>query len=165
MPKMKYLQGLADIETHYINILHNYNNLTFGRDVLSSWGIEEEDIEAIKEEKEVLRYLIGCQLGVVEDTSVSKPSMELAHRCFNRHLYFLDLVRKCNQSTVNKHSSKLVIRMYKTCLEYRFKFTQNGWLKTLPEEVLTFEQLYPDFDEPMEIPTVSRNATTKEEGL
>lgn len=144
MPQMKYFQGIADIERHYADILRNYRNEKFGKSLLESWDIEWNEEEAIKEEKEVLRYLIGCQLGIVHEANAVKPSVELVNRCFNRHLSFLANVFSCDQTNVNKFDSKLIIREYKTCAHYLFKFSCAGWVAKLPEEILTFENKYKD---------------------
>lgn len=141
MPHMKYFQGIADIEDHYDRILNEFDNKKWGPTILSTWGIawSEEEKTRILEEKEVLRYLIGCQLGLVHDNNVKKPTLEVVNRCFNRQLKFLETVHKINQWNVNKHPNKITKRKYKTCRHYLFKFSLQGWVDRLPEEILTYE--------------------------
>lgn len=144
MPHMKYYQGLGDIYNHYEDIFSHLEK-TWGKDLVETWGIDpdnEEELKLIKEEKEVVRYLIGCQTSIVHDEDALKPTVEAAKRCFNRHLHFLNLVRKCNEDTV-KNISTFARREYNTCQYYLSKFKDDKWLEKLPDRILTLENKYP----------------------
>lgn len=153
MPHMKYFQGIADIKNHYEDIIRNFESISelevenYASRLLDSWGINLDEKELILEEIEVLSYLLACQLNIATKINAVKPSIELVNRCFKRHLKFLEEIHNCHQWNVNKHRSKLIIREYNTCTHYLFKFTQKGWVDKLPNEILTFENKYPDFDE------------------
>lgn len=136
---MKYFQSIADIEKHYKDMIREFGNEKYGRLTLETWGVSWEEKDAILEELEVLRYLIACQHGVTRLKDVEKPSIEIVNRCFNRHLGFLELIDDCNQWNVNKHSSKLVRNEYKACRHYLFKFSCPGWVKYLPDKILSLE--------------------------
>lgn len=142
MPHMKYFQGVADIESHYANIVENYKSGHWGRSLLDTWDIKEKDKADILEEKDVLRYLIGCQLSLVRDSNVKKPTIEAVNRCFNRHLKFLEDVHNCHQWNVNKYPSLHIRKQYKACRHYLFKFSLRAWVDKLPDEILTYENKY-----------------------
>lgn len=139
---MKYFQTIADIEKHYTEIKRNFNNNKYSIGLLESWSIYPKDKPYIEEEAEVLRYLVGCQLGFVRDTKVKKPTLAVVQRLFNRHLAFLKEVHGCHEGNVNKHPSILSRKEYKACKHYLFKFSLPGWVKKLPKELLTVEEKY-----------------------
>jgi hypothetical protein len=143
---MKYFQAIADIRNHYDDILPKFKNQKYGHVFLESWGIKPTEEDLIIEEREVLRYLIGCQLSIVSETNSKKPSIEAVQRCFNRQLLYLEKVHKCHTYNVNKHPSKLIQKQYKACRHYLFKFSLPAWYDKLPDEILTFENKYPDFN-------------------
>lgn len=149
---MKYLQGITDIESHYDDILYNIDNPSpiSGYLLLETWDIDYKDKELFIEEREVLRYLIGCQLGIVHDNNALKPSHEVVHRCFERQLAYLEKIHKIHAYNVNKHKNKIARRKYKACRHYLFKFSLQAWYEKLPNEILTFENKYPDFYENLE---------------
>lgn len=139
---MKYFQGLADIESHYDDILYNLiEQPPHGVRLLETWGINSEDKNDIIEEKDVLRYLIGCRFGwlysdELGDSGVlDKPTLEVVNRCFNRQLGFLERIHKCHAYNVNKYSCKITKRKYKTCRHYLFKFSCPGWVDKLPDRI------------------------------
>lgn len=144
---MKYFQAIGRIIDHYDDILREWDRSKYGHLLLETWGIEitSKEKELIIEEREVLRYLMGCQLSLVRDTNSKKPKLEIAKRCFNRHLTFLEKIHSCHAYNVNKYKSKLVQKEYKACKHYLFKFSLPAWYEKLPEEILTFENQYPDF--------------------
>jgi len=144
--KMKYFQAIADIRNHYDDILWHFENPKFGHMLLDTWGINLKEIEEIKEEREALRYLLDCQLMMAKKENSKKPSVEIANRCFNRHLAFLEKIHGCHAYNVNQHRSTLVQKQYKGCRHYLFKFSLPAWYAKLPEEILTFEKKYPDFE-------------------
>lgn len=143
---MKYFQAIADIRNHYDDILPKFKNQNYGHVFLESWGIEPSEEDLIIEEREVLRYLIGCQLSLVHETNSKKPSINTVQRCFNRQLNYLEKVHKCHAYNVNEHPSKLIQKQYKACRHYLFKFSLPAWYENLPDEILTFENKYPDFN-------------------
>lgn len=147
MPHMKYFQGLADIRNHYDEILKHYDNPKWGTDMLVSWGINVSEKELIKEEREVLRYLIGCQRNLVFGENSKKPRLDVVQRCFNRHLDFLDKIHGCRADNANKHRNELVRKQYKTCRHYLFQFSLPAWYEKLPIEILTFENKYSSIEE------------------
>lgn len=145
MPHMKYYQGLGDIYNHYENIFSHLEK-TWGHELVETWGIDpsnEEELKLIQEEKDVVRYLIGCQTSVVHDENALKPTVEAAQRCFNRHLHFLNLVHECNENTV-KNASTFKQREYHACRYYLSKFRDGAWLEKLPNRILTLENKYPE---------------------
>lgn len=143
--KMKYFQPLADIRNHYDDIVHHFNDSKYGLSLLETWGIELKDKEDILEEREVLRYLVGCQIMLVHDYNAKKPSIALVERTLNRQLSFLEDIHNCNAYNVNKHRSKLIQKRYKACRHYLFKFSLPAWYEKLPNEILTFENKYPKY--------------------
>lgn len=145
MPKMKYFQSLASIRDHYDDILRNFQSETYGKRLLETWNISWEERESIQEEKEVLSYLIGCQLSIVHNQNVKKPTIEIAKRCFNRHLDFLEQIHGCHQTNVNRQGNPSIVKQYKACRHYLFQFSLPAWLEKLPDEILTFENKYPSF--------------------
>ncbi|PLS19478.1 hypothetical protein CVD28_03415 [Bacillus sp. M6-12] len=155
MPHMKYFQAIADIERHYEDILYNIDNPSpiSGHLLLETWDIDPKDKELLTEEKEVLRYLIGCQLSIVRDTNAKKPSLDVVKRCFERQLHFLEKIHKCHAYNVNKLSyahAKLIQKQYKACRHYLFKFSLPAWYEKMPNEILTFENKHPDFYKKMQ---------------
>lgn len=143
---MKYFQALADIQRHCDDILMHYENTRFGHRLLETWGVKLEDIEEIKEEREALRFLLDCQLMVARKVNSQKPSIDVVNRCFNRHLAFLEKIHHCHAYNVNQHRNPLVKKQYKACRHYLFKFSLPAWYAKLPEEILSFENKYPDFE-------------------
>lgn len=140
--KMKYFQAIADIENHYQDILRYMDNEGHGHMLLETWGIGVSEKEQIIEEKEMLRYLIGCQLDLVRESNAKKPSIDVVNRCLKRQLAFLESVHNCHAYNVNKHRLPTVRKKYKACRHYLFKFTQKAWVEKLPNEILTFENKY-----------------------
>jgi len=140
---VKYFQIIAHIESHYEEILRNFNkDLKYGMMLLETWDIREEDKEEIMEEKEVLRYLVACQIGLSRKENVKKPSIEIVNRCFNRHLTFLEKIHKCHAYNVNKYENPLVRKEYKACRHYLFQFSLPAWYEKMPEEIISFENKY-----------------------
>jgi hypothetical protein len=142
---MKYFQAIAEIKYHYDDILSNMDRPEWGHRLLKTWDIEPDDKEAIMEEQEVLRYLLGCQLDMVRETNVQKPSIEAVNRCFQRQISFLEKIFRVNDYNINKHSSPSVRKQFKACRHYMFKFSLPAWYEKLPQEILTFDNKYPDF--------------------
>ncbi|PGP14587.1 hypothetical protein COA01_29985 [Bacillus cereus] len=142
---LKYFQAIADIQNRYDEILNHFDNEKWGHDLLLTWGIELSEKENIIEEREVLRYLIGCRHMFVHKTNVTKPSLHVVQRCFHRYLSFLEKVHRCHAYNVNHHSSIIVRKKYKACRYYLFKFSLPAWYEKLPNEILTFENKYPMF--------------------
>lgn len=142
---MKYFQALGRIEDHYTDILERgMNEPEYGHLLLKTWNIHPSEKPEIIEEREALRYLIACQLMMAFDENVKKPRTAVVNRCFERHLEFLENVHGIHAYNVNKHRLKLVRKQYKACRHYLFKFTLPAWVRNLPEEILTFENKYPD---------------------
>ncbi|WCK57176.1 hypothetical protein PP175_28730 (plasmid) [Aneurinibacillus sp. Ricciae_BoGa-3] len=137
---MKYFQALADIRNHYDDILRYFDSTKFGHQLLETLGIKHTEEDFILEEREVLRYLIGCQHMFVHDANATKPSLDVVERCFNRHLWFLENIHQCNAYNVNKHPSKLIQNQYKACRHYLFQFSLPAWYKKLPNEILTIDK-------------------------
>jgi len=147
MPHMKYFQSIATIQAHYKDILRAYDDETYGKVLLETWGISWNEKEAIKEELDVLEYLISCQHGLAlwrSEDSI-KPTVELVNRCFNRHLDFLERIHGCHQTNVNRQGNPSIVKQYKACRHYLFQFSLPAWLEKLPDEILTFENKYPSF--------------------
>lgn len=146
--KMKYFQAIAQIRDHYNHIMRYMDCEVFGQSLLETWGIKLSDRPQIEEEREALRYLIGCQMMITHDDNnhnAQKPSAEVVTRCLERHLTFLETVHHCHAHNVNKHSSKFIQKQYKACRYYIFKFSYPLWVGRLPDEILTFENKYPNF--------------------
>lgn len=143
---MKYLQGLADMRHHYECIMQNMSNTNHGHLLLETWNINPCDKDELEEEQEALRYLIGCQTGLVHDTNAIKPSVQTINRCFERHLDFLHTIHDCHTFNHNKHRSKIIQEEYNACRHYIFKFSLPAWVEKIPDEILTFENKYPDFN-------------------
>lgn len=141
---MKYFQALADIQRHFDDILENFEK-PYGNILLETWGIDPSEKEQLIEEREALRYLVACQLMMAHDENAKKPEIPVVNRCLERHLRFLETVHKCHAYNVNKHRLKTIRKQYKACRHYLFKFSLPAWVKNLPDEVLTFENKYPDF--------------------
>ena len=127
---------------HYEDILMHASNEKYGHSLLETWDIYLEDINQIREEYDFLRYLIGVQLGLVRETGVDKPSIEVVNRCLTRHLNFLDKIHKCNAKTYKEHRSPFMQREFKVCKHYLFQFSLNGWYKRLPDRIVAFEEKY-----------------------
>lgn len=142
---VKYFQPLAHILSHYNMIMTNMEDTTYGHMFLKTWGISVEDREDILEEREVLRYLVDCKTEIADETNVKKPSLEAVRRCFNRHLAFIEKHKGCHKYNVNKHKSVLVRKEYKACRHYLFQFSLPAWYAKLPDEIVTFDNTYPDF--------------------
>lgn len=144
---IKYFQPLADIERHYDDILFNFDEKNeFRRGLNETWGILPEDEADIIEEREVLRYLLGCRFGWVRNQNVKKPSLHVVERCFNRHITFLGRIYKLDDFNVNKCTHPTVKKEFKACRHYLFQFSLPAWYDKLPDEILTFENKYPDFE-------------------
>lgn len=142
---MKYLQPLANIHSHYDMIVTSMDDTNYGHMLLETWDIAIEDKEDILEEREALRYLISCKGMIAHETNVSKPTLEVVERCFKRQLDFIEKHKGCHCYNVNKHKSALVRKEYKACRHYLFQFSLPAWYAKLPDEVLTFDNTYPDF--------------------
>lgn len=143
--KMKYFQAIADIRNHYDDMCHYFDNEQWGYQLLETWEVSPTEKDAIMEEREVLRYLIGCQHMLVSDENAKKPTLDMVQRCFYRHLSFLEKIHHCHAYNVNKHSSKFIQKEYKACRHYLFQFSLPAWYEKLPDEILTFENKHPDF--------------------
>lgn len=142
---MKYFQALADIRNHYDDVLKHMDEPKFGHFFLESWEIDAKEKEKIIEEKEALRYLTSCHLMLAGDENAKKPTVEVVNRCLNRHMKYLEKIHKCDQKTVKTHPSKFIQKEYKACKHYLFQFSLPAWYEKMPNEVLTFENKYPDF--------------------
>ena len=143
MPHMKFFKEIGDISRHYEDMLRAFENERYGKGLLETWGVSWEERELVFEELKVLEYLICCQRGVSFNRDVHKPSIELVNRCFQRHLRFLETVHDCHQWNVNKHPFKDIVREYKACRHYSFKFSCPGWVKFLPDTILAFKSKFP----------------------
>lgn len=140
---VKYFQPLADIERHYETILmHMDRGSGLGKKILETWGIDISEQELIKEEIGVLRYLIACQSMLSYHEDAIKPTIEVANRCFNRHIKFIENITGCNQYTASKIKSKLIRKEYKACRHYIFKFSLKAWYDNLPDAVQTYSNKY-----------------------
>ena len=143
---MKYFQGVADILNHYDNILENFReDRKYGLSLLETWDVYPKDKEDIIEEREVLRYLLGCQLGLVREENAKKPTLEVVERCFNRQIAFMNKNHRIDDFNVNKYPNPIVKKEFKACRHYLFKFSLPAWYEKLPAEILTFDNKYPDF--------------------
>lgn len=140
--KIKYFQGVAEIMRHYEDILFHFSNEKYGHLLLETWDVYPEDINEIREEYDFLRYLLGVQLGLVRETGVEKPSVEVVNRCLNRHLAFIKKIHKCDERTYKEHRSPFIKNEYKACKHYLFQFSLNGWYKRLPDKIISFEEKY-----------------------
>ncbi|WPS85642.1 hypothetical protein SMD22_00860 (plasmid) [Brevibacillus halotolerans] len=145
--KMKYFQSIAEILNHYDEILQRFDKIPWGHMLLDTWGIKvtEKEREKLIEEREVLRYLIGCELMLVNDENgenAKKPSLHVVQRCFQRHLDFLEKIHRCHAYNVNKHPNVKTRKEYKACRYYLFKFSLSAWYEKLPNEILTFQNKY-----------------------
>lgn len=148
---MKYFQPIADIKRHFDDVLYNIKRFEeepegFGKHILESWGVNPDDKADIQEEREALRYLLDCRLGVARDKNSNKPSIDIMNRCLNRHLDFLERVPRIHAYNVNKHQSVLGRKEYKACRHYLFKFSLPAWYEKMPDVILSFENKYPDFN-------------------
>jgi hypothetical protein len=138
---MKYFQGIADIGNHYEDILRQLKNKGYGHLLLRTWDIDPLTEEAnLKEENDVIQYLLDCQLGFAHDETSHKPTLEAVNRTFTRQLHHLEKIQRCHAYNVNKHPSKLTRREYKACRHYLFKFSLPAWYDKLPEKILTLEE-------------------------
>ncbi|ADO59697.1 hypothetical protein [Paenibacillus polymyxa] len=139
---MKYFQAIADIRNHYDEMLKYFEEPRWGHLMLEARGIELSEKELLIEEREVLRYLIGCQHCFVREKNATKPSLDVVQRCFKRQLSYLERIHGCHAYNVNKHTNKLIQKNYKACRHYLFKFSLPAWYAKLPEEILTIENKY-----------------------
>lgn len=144
MPKIKYFQPVADIKNHYVDILRAFEDKNNGKDTLKDWLIKEVDFENIKQEADVVRYLLACQHGFsMYGEDLKKPTLEAVNRCFSRHLAFLNHVFNVNSGTYKLREIKefypTVVKEYIACLYYLEKFSDESWLKKMPDEVLTIQ--------------------------
>ncbi|AEO93313.1 gp42 [Bacillus phage G] len=148
MPHMKFFQQVADIQNHLEKVIDAFHEEKFF--LLESWGIDKsERIANILEEIEVCRYIIGCRLSIVRKNNVKKPSYEAVSRCFNRHLYFLEKIHRVKPNSRYPSSDYRyhVTKEAKACKHYLFKFSLPAWVDKLPEEILTYENKYPNHKE------------------
>lgn len=142
---MKYFQALGRIRDHYDEILERWiDDPEYGHMLLKTWNIDPVEKAELIEEREAIRYLVACQNMMAFDENAKKPKIEVVNRCFERHLAFLERVHGIHAYNVNKHRLKLARKQYKACRHYLFKFTLPAWVRNLPEEILTFENKYPD---------------------
>lgn len=144
--KMKYFQGIADIKNHYDDILRQFGNEKYGHGLLETWNIGLDEKEDILEEREMLRYLVGCETMIVHEENAKKPTIEIVNRCFHRHLEFLKEIFYIYEQNVNQYNDKLIQREYKTCRHYLFQFSLPAWYEKLPDEILTFQNKYKDIE-------------------
>lgn len=143
--KMKFFQGIADIKRHYDDMITHFDNTKYGHMLLGTWNVKVEDKKEIEEEREALRYLLGCQLMLVHDENATKPSISVMNRCFHRHLGFLSDIHRCTSETYKK-SNPLVRKEFETCQHYLVQFSVPSWYNKLPNEILTFENKYKESD-------------------
>ena len=143
---MKYFQSLADIERHYDDILVNIEKPKYGHPLLETWNIDPSEKLVLIEEREALRYLLACQNMMARGENAKKPEIEVVNRCLTRHLAFLEHIHGVHAYNVNQHRLKTVTKQYKACRHYLFKFSLPAWVRKMPEEVLSFENKYPDFN-------------------
>lgn len=135
MPKMKYFQPLADIRTDYERILKAFDSdKQFAKWDLESWGVTTKDKPEILDEYNVLRYLIACQHGVAyhAEKDLQKPSVEVVNRCFKRQIAIMEDVFGVDEFTINQYHNPIVKKKYQACKHYIFKFSLNGWVKSMP---------------------------------
>lgn len=148
MPHMKYFQMIGRIRDQFADTLDLFERGEQGDELayifLEPYGLQASDKPLIQEEIRVLDYLMGCQLGFAYEENVPKPSVEAANRCFNRHIARLERVFDINDYNVNKHPRKNVAKQYKACRHYLFKFSLKGWYDSMPDEILTLANKYPD---------------------
>jgi hypothetical protein len=143
MPHMKYLQMIGHIRDQFDDMVDLFErNDEFAPIFLESQGLQTSDKALIKEEIRVLDYLIGCQLGFAHEENIPKPSVEAANRCFNRHLAKLERVFGIHPYNANKYPDKNIIKQYKACRHYLFKFSLCGWYQDMPEVILSLQK-YP----------------------
>lgn len=146
---IKYLQPIFEIERHYDDIIRNIDRPKYGHLLLETWEIDSQDETVRKEiieEKEALRYLLACQGMIARgDKNAKKPDIAVMNRCLERHLRFLETIHDCHAYNVNKHRLSNVSKQYKACRHYLFKFSLPAWYEKMPEEVLTFDNKYPNF--------------------
>ncbi|AJD93516.1 hypothetical protein JMA_41990 (plasmid) [Jeotgalibacillus malaysiensis] len=137
---MKYFQSIAQMEKHYVEILSQFDEKRkHGLSLLESWNIFPKDKEDIIEEREALRYLVGCQIGVVREQNAVKPKVEVIERCLTRHIYFLESTFGLTDENVNKSTDIISKKEFKACRHYLFKLSLPAWYEALPAEILTFE--------------------------
>lgn len=139
---MKYFESIAQIHKHYGEIVVQFDK-KHGLSLLESWGIFPKDKEDIIEEKEALRYLVGCQTGLVREENAKKPDVKVVERCLIRHIDFLESTFGLTDANVNKSTDILSKKEFKACRHYLFKFSLPAWYDALPDEILTFENKYP----------------------
>lgn len=143
---LKFFQGVADIKNHYDDILKQFERGEYGLSLLETWNIGMNDKEDIVEEREFLRYLLGCQSMIVREENAKKPTIEVVNRSFHRHLSFLKEVFGIHEYNVNKYPDKLIQREYKACRHYLFQFSLPAWYAKLPHEILTFQNKYKNIE-------------------
>lgn len=142
--RLKYLQALSNISDHLDNILNEFtNNSTYGAKLLRHWDIGPDNFDDIKEEKEAIRYLIGCQHGVVHHENTTKPSVEVFKRLFTRELHYLGKVYSCNKYNYRHHNSDLIQKRYLACNHYLQQVSIPEWYAKLPDEILSLDNMYP----------------------
>lgn len=140
---MRFFNEIAYIRNHYDTIIENAEaNGERNWMLLETWGIYPNDIEAIREERKVLSYLLACQLSMAREETAVKPALDVVERLFTRQLAFLERIHRVHAYNVNKHSNPLVRKKYKACRHYLFKFTLPAWYEKLPATILTFEEKY-----------------------
>lgn len=146
MPKMKYFQPVADIRNSYDDILDAFiePDNRFSQIKLGVYNLTVEDEPLIKEEVEVLKYIIACQHGLAfgSDHNIMKPTLEAVNRCFNRHQARIEDVFGINEANANKFDNPIIKKQYKACRHYLFQFSLPGWVKNLPDEIESYDNKY-----------------------
>lgn len=142
---MKYFQSVTEIVDHLEKVLDiSMDPGDFGWMLLDSWGVAPTDLNEIREELEVCRYLVACQLMFAHGESVRKPTVEVVNRCFERHLVFLDRIHGIHAYNANKYPLPILRKRYKACRHYLFKFSLPAWYEKMPEKILSFDEKYPE---------------------
>lgn len=149
--RIKYFQALANIGNHYDDIKRLFGGSDYDILLLDTWDIKDSDYELIYEEGEVIKYLIGCQLGFVHDKDVLRPDVNVVNRLFNRHVSFLEKHHGFNELSVKAHFNPLTLKEYEACCHYILKFSLTDWYDKLPSIIQSFENKYSYLDDEDEI--------------
>lgn len=127
--RLRYVQSLYEMSSFYERVISMIESDTYAeRMLLTSWGMNSVDKVTLIEEKSVLDYLNGLsshEYGV-------KPSKEVADRCFNRQIAFLQRVYNLDDYNLSRHRGSIAYKKYKACRHYLFHFSLPAWYRDLP---------------------------------
>lgn len=95
--------------------------------------------EEIKEERDAIAYVSCLKRGFTFDqTPLSKPSVEVATRAFQRLIEYADVVKDTCRNDRNKNP--LIQKQVACAYHYIFQFSKEVWFEKLPETIPTVQE-------------------------